>query len=121
MKKLASNLPSNLILFLVIIAPFVVVSELVKAANSKQNIPVKEAINSVDTINFSSNLSEKIQAITGNRQAVVVDPDKPQLLARRPKFRLFDNGPSFVQNQPYQANQQGNRHSALETFQSLIH
>ncbi|WP_392480587.1 hypothetical protein [Nostoc sp. C110] len=121
MKKLVSNLPSHLILFLVIMAPSVVVSELVKAANSNQNIPVKEAMNPVDTINFSSSLSEKIQAITGNRQTVAVDPHKPQLLARRPRFRLFDNGPSFVQNQPYQANQQGNRPSALETFQSLIH
>ncbi|MBD2561726.1 MULTISPECIES: hypothetical protein [Nostoc] len=115
MKKLVSNLPSHLILFLVIMAPSVVVSEL------NQNIPVKEAMNPVDTINFSSSLSEKIQAITGNRQTVAVDPHEPQLLARRPKFRLFDNGPSFVQNQPYQANQQGNRPSALETFQSLIH
>lgn len=114
MKSLMTKFSHHLLLAIVIATPSILASEIAGATTSNTSNKTSasvEYINSKSPIQFSSNLSEKLKIMTSRGEGV---------LAARPQFGLFDNGPSFVQNRPYQVSNQGNYISAVETFNSIF-
>ncbi|NEU75082.1 hypothetical protein PI95_021615 [Hassallia byssoidea VB512170] len=117
---LHSKLSNRLCLLLVSAVPIVAFPSIAGATNSNHTGSSREAINSIPSIQFSSNLSEKLEALS---------PNEESLVALRPAFKLVDPGPSWVQNQPYVPkmleslpNEAANAEylSAVDTFQSLM-
>lgn len=116
---LHSKLSNRLCLLLVSAVPIVAFPSIAGATNSNHTGSSSEAINSIPSIRFSSNLSEKLEALS---------PNEESLVALRPAF-IRESGPTWVQNQPYVPkmleslpNEAANAEylSAVDTFQSLM-